>query len=472
LDTDPSKQIDSLNVLTSYIMSDVNVGMLIVIGLVLLLLLFFSAVVSGSEVAFFSLSPNDFFKLEQENDSASKRILELRDQPRTLLATILISNNMINVAIVILSELLIGSVVSEETFSYFGLSIYGFMDWVGLPLEFWAGFSEFLLTVLLVTFLLVLFGEITPKIYANLYNVQVARAASFLLYFLNVVFGPISRILVNTSHWLESKLQKDVEKSQAASREEIDRAIDLTVLHVKDAEREKSILKSIVKFGDVSVKQIMKARVDMVCLDYESNFREVMRVIRESGYSRMPIFQEDPDNIKGILYVKDLLGFYKEQDDFEWQKLIREHVLYLPEAKKINDVLKDFRSLKMHMGIVVDEYGGTAGLVTLEDIMEEVIGDIKDEFDDDLEIQFEKKDEFNYIFDGKTMINDMCKILSLEKEIFEEIRGDADSVAGLFLEMFGQIPKKNTEIKYNQFVFKVISVNRTRIEKVQITLPK
>jgi len=472
LDTDPSKQIESIGVLASYLLMEINVGGLVIIAVILLILLLFSAAISGSEVAFFSLSPNDFHKLEQENDPVAKRILKLRDQPRTLLATILISNNMINVAIVILSELFIGSVVSVETFEMLGASLYTLTEWTGLQADFWTAFSEFMLTVLLVTFVLVLFGEITPKIYANLYNVQVVRAVSMLLYVLNFVFGPISRVLVSASHFLESRFQQNIDQSKTASRDEIDRAIDLTVLYVKDAEREKSILKSIVNFGDVSVKQIMKARVDMVSLDYESGFKEVMRVIRESGYSRIPIFEEDLDNLKGILYVKDLLGYYKEQDDFEWQKLIREHILYVPEAKKINDVLKDFRSQKTHMGIVVDEYGGTAGLVTLEDIMEEVIGDIKDEFDDDLEILYEKKDDFTYVFDGKTMINDMCKILKLDKSMFDEIRGDADSVAGLFLEMFGQIPRKNTEIKYNQFVFKAVSVNRTRIEKVQITLPK
>jgi putative hemolysin len=423
-------------------------------------------------VAFFSLSPNEFHALSQEEDAVSKRILYLRDRPRTLLATILISNNLINIAIVILTDFFVRATLSDQIMLTWSISLEQQFSFIGVDLVQWSVFIEFIITTVLVTFLLVLFGEITPKIYANLNNIKVARATSFLLYWLNTALSPLSRVLVNGSNLLEQKFSKQVQKDIGSRREEIDRAIDLTVIHEKDAERERSILKGIIKFGDVPVKQIMRARVDIVALDVESDFKEVMRVIRESGYSRMPVYRDDLDTIVGVLYIKDLLGHYNEGQDFNWQSKLREQVVYLPEAKKIDEVLKGFRAQKTHIGIVVDEYGGTSGLVTLEDIMEEVIGEIKDEFDDELEVLYEKKSETEYIFDGKTMINDMCKILDIDTDLFIEIRGDADSVAGLFLEMFGQLPKKNTEVKFNQFIFKVVAVNKTRIEKIQVTLLK
>lgn len=438
----------------------------------LLILLIASAAISGSEVAFFSLGPQDFHELQAENSVSSRRILFLRDHPRTLLASILIGNNFINIAIVIVSDFLIKSLFSDSTFIYWGNSIYNISLFSFLEAHQWTGFLEFMITVVVVTFILVLFGEITPKLYANHYNLKLIRALSGMLIVLHSSLKPFSRILVKSSHVIEARINRHGSMDFGASKEEIDRAIDLTVLHEKDAEKEKTILKSIIKFGEVAVKQIMKARVDIACLDYESDFKEVMQLVRESGYSRIPIYTDDLDHLKGILYVKDLLGHFHEGPEFQWQELIRTNILYVPEAKKINEVLNDFRQQKMHMAIVVDEYGGTAGLVTLEDIMEEVIGDIRDEFDDETDISYEQIDEFTYLFDGKTMINDMCKILQIDKNIFDSIRGDADSIAGLFLEMIGQIPRKNAEIKYNQFIFKVVSVNKRRIEKIQVTISK
>jgi putative hemolysin len=473
LDPDPYLQIFAYhNLLNTFPASDISISAIVWIGIGIVFLLFMSALVSGSEVAFFSLSPNEFHALSQEEDAVSKRILYLRDRPRTLLATILISNNLINIAIVILTDFFVRATLSDQIMLTWSISLEQQFSFIGVDLVQWSVFIEFIITTVLVTFLLVLFGEITPKIYANLNNIKVARATSFLLYWLNTALSPLSRVLVNGSNLLEQKFSKQVQKDIGSRREEIDRAIDLTVIHEKDAERERSILKGIIKFGDVPVKQIMRARVDIVALDVESDFKEVMRVIRESGYSRMPVYRDDLDTIVGVLYIKDLLGHYNEGQDFNWQSKLREQVVYLPEAKKIDEVLKGFRAQKTHIGIVVDEYGGTSGLVTLEDIMEEVIGEIKDEFDDELEVLYEKKSETEYIFDGKTMINDMCKILDIDTDLFIEIRGDADSVAGLFLEMFGQLPKKNTEVKFNQFIFKVVAVNKTRIEKIQVTLLK
>lgn len=438
----------------------------------LIALLFASAVISGSEVAFFSLSPTDFHSLEEENSTSSQKILALRNTPRTLLGTILIANNLINIMIVITSDYIVSSSLSNDVFIGWGEYIHQIWAWVFWEVETWAKLIEFIITVVLATFLLVLFGEITPKIYANINNVLLAKRVAGLLTILHHVFLPISNILVKGSHRLERKLSSVAAGSGATSKEEIDRAIDLTVIHEFDAATEKSMLKSIVKFGDVAVKQIMKARVDIIAVELESDFSEVMAVIRESGYSRIPVYQDDLDNIVGILYVKDLLGHFNAPKNFEWAELLRKNILYVPEAKKINEVLKDFRKERVHMALVVDEYGGTSGLVTLEDILEEVIGDIKDEFDDENEISFEKIDEYTYIFDGKTMINDMCRVLSLNKEIFDEIRGDADSVAGLFLEMYGQIPRPTVEIRYNQFLFHVVSVNKRRIEKLKICIIK
>jgi gliding motility-associated protein GldE len=472
LDPDPYLQNFAYHFLSTTAAVDISVTAIAWIGIGIVFLLFMSALVSGSEVAFFSLSPNDFHSLSQEDDAVSKRILYLRDRPRTLLATILISNNLINIAIVILTDFFVRATLSDQIMFEWSTSLEQQFYFIGANLIQWSTFIEFVITTVLVTFLLVLFGEITPKIYANLNNIKVARATSFLLFWLNTGLNPLSKILVNGSTFLEQHFSGRVNNDMGSRREEIDRAIDLTVIHEKDAERERSILKGIIKFGDVSVKQIMRARVDIVALDVEADFKEVMRVIRESGYSRMPVYRDDLDTIVGVLYIKDLLGHYNEGQEFNWQSKLREPIVYLPEAKKIDEVLKGFRAQKTHIGIVVDEYGGTSGLVTLEDIMEEVIGEIKDEFDDELEVLYEKKSETEYIFDGKTMINDMCKILNIDTDTFFEIRGDADSVAGLFLEMFGQLPKKNTEVKFNQFIFKVVAVNKTRIEKVQITLLK
>jgi len=469
LDPDPSKQSFISLLLFMPLMISVDTTIVVPI-FILILLLFGSAIISGSEVAFFSLGPQDFFNLEQENSVSSRRILQLRETPRTLLATILIVNNLINIMIVIVSDGLVSALFSQETNLAWGEYAYQSLFFQTLDPVTWAGVIEFSTTVVLATFLLVLFGEITPKIYANVNNVKLAKWISGVLLILLKIFGAPSRALVGSSHFIESKFRKTSHSSGSTSKEEIDRAIDLTVLHEFDAETEKTMLKSIVKFGEVSVKQIMKARVDIIAVDLDSSFNEVMTIIRESGYSRIPVYKDDLDNLVGILYVKDLLGHFNAPKDFEWQKLLRSNILYVPEAKKINEVLKEFRKARVHMALVVDEYGGTSGLVTLEDILEEVIGEIRDEFDDDNEITYEKIDDHNYIFDGKTMINDMCRVLHLEKEVFDEIRGDADSVAGLFLEMYGQIPKLNTEIRFNRFLFQVISVTKRRIEKIKITI--
>jgi len=424
-----------------------------------------SALISGSEVAFFSLSKADLHNLDTENSAIENRIEKLLKKPRELLATILVANNLINIAIVIITDYLIRGILPDSLLSDWGIRLAGFFSW---SLSFTNTLIRFVMTVGIVTFLLLLFGEVAPKIYANVNRLGFSKFMAKPLTGLNWFFRPISKILVHWGTSLEKKLGTG--QTVTTSREELDKAIALTVSQEKDAEEEVDILRGILKFGDVSTKQIMKPRMDVLALDKETKYREVIDMIKEHGYSRIPVFEEDFDNIKGILYVKDLLGHNEEGNDFAWQKLVRTDILYVPEAKKIDDLLKEFQMKRMHMAIVVDEFGGSAGIVTLEDIMEEVIGDIKDEFDEEEEVEFTKIDDFNYIFEGKTLLNDVARIIEEETEVFDQVKGSSDSLAGLILELVGSIPKKNAEYIYDRFNFKILAVNKRRIEKIKITI--
>ncbi|HMO38455.1 MAG TPA: gliding motility-associated protein GldE [Saprospiraceae bacterium] len=445
----------------------------VVIGLSgILLLLISSALISGSEVAFFSLTPGDFDKLSDEDDPGSKRILSLKDRPRRLLATILISNNFVNIAIVILSEFVLRNLLGEQTFLNWANGLARIFPISAAAGELLAGILGIAVTVVLVTFLLVLFGEVAPKVYATNNKVRLAKFMSGPLIFLMWLFGPLSHLLVGSGRLLEKRLARLSFNVRVDSKQDIDEAIELTVNKEENTEQEIDILKSIVKFSDMTVRQIMTARVDVIAVDEKSDYAELMEIARESGYSRIPVYESDLDNIKGILYVKDLLGHLNEPANFNWQMLIRSNVLYVPEAKKISDLLKEFQRAHLHMAIVVDEYGGTSGLVTLEDIMEEIIGDIKDEFDDEAEVVFRKIDDYNYLFEGKTLLNDVYRVTGIEAGIFDEVRGETDSLAGLMLELYGQLPKKDTEITFYAFRFKIVAASKRRIEQVLITLPK
>ena len=438
--------------------------------LLVILLLMCSALISGSEVAFFSLSPNDIDDLKQENNSASDKIITLKERPRVLLATILISNNFINIAIVILSDFIIKKILTKGSLLNW---VEGNSSWLKLPLsiEQIATGIHFFFTIVVVTFLLVLFGEVAPKVYANLNNVKLARFMSGTLSFLNKLFSPLSSILVTWTNWIEKRLANRTHQASLTSKEDIDEAIKLTVLNNADSKEEGDILKSLVKFGDVTAKQVMRSRVDVKAMDFRMNFKELIKMVIRTGFSRFPVYDDDLDNITGILYSKDLIGHLDEDENFEWQALIQTDVLYVPEAKKINELLKQFQKERLHMAVVVDEYGGCSGIVTLEDILEEVIGEIKDEFDDNAEIEFKKLDEQNYIFEGKTLLNDVCRVLGIETDTFDDVKEDADSIAGLMLELAGHIPKINSEISFDQYHFKVVSVNKRRIKQVQITIP-
>lgn len=446
----------------------------VLIGLLsIILLLLGSALVSGSEVAFFSLTSSDFETLAQENSGGSQRILHLKNKPRYLLATILISNNFINISIVIISDFVLNRLLPPQYFEQWSSNIHEQIPLVQSSLEA-TQITEgihFLITVVGVTFLLVLFGEVAPKIYAKINNVYLARIMSGPLTFLMRAFSLPNLVLVRWTKVIETRLEKTA-KPGGAGRREIDEAIELTVSKEKGAEQEIDILKSIIKFGEVSVKQIMTSRVDVVAVDFRANYNDLLKIVRESGYSRIPVYENDFDNVTGILYVKDLLGHLNEEVDFEWQQLIRTNVLYVPEAKKIDDLLREFQRKHMHLAVVVDEYGGSSGIVTLEDILEEIIGEIKDEFDDDSELDFQKLDDFNFLFEGKTLLNDVCRIVGIDTDTFDGIKGEADSLAGLILELHGQIPKKDKELLYSPYKFKIVAVNPRRIEKILVTLPK
>lgn len=466
MDPDPPAELFSI-IAPLFAMALMSAGTSISI-LLLLLLIVASALISGSEVAYFSLSPNDVRDLVEEDSVTSRRIISLKEKPRTLLATILIANNFINIAIVVISDSILKSILGKERLLEIGNSLYDTFLGSFLSANQLANGFNFLLTVIGVTFILVLFGEVAPKLYANINNLSFAKMGSLPLKILTWIFSPLSRLLVSFSNSIERRLAKN--NLSSTSKEDIDKAIELTVNAEEGSQsgQEADILKGIVKFGDHQVKQIMKPRIDVVAIEIEEDYDGLMKMVKESGFSRIPVYEEDFDTIKGMLYVKDLLGHTQEEKDFNWQSLIRDQILYVPESKKIDELLKEFQSKRMHMAIVVDEYGGSAGIVTLEDIMEEVIGDIRDEFDEDQEVDFIQIGKDNYIFEGKTLLNDVCRIIGEDTSIFDNEKGEADSLAGLILEITGVIPKQEKELNVGGLILKVISVSKRRIEKINV----
>ncbi len=450
-------------------------------SIISLILVFFllclSALISGSEVAYFSLTHNDLDDLKKENGNslAGERVLQLMERPAYLLATILITNNFINIGIIVLSAialqplemLLPGSTIvaalksgADAIVSIFGTSF---------SVAQFDQFISFFITVVAVTFFLVLFGEVSPKVYAKLYSMKLAKLMSRPLLILRRIFYPFSSILVKSSTLLEKRFAKRT--GTQLSAHEIDQAIELTIKKEQGSEREVDILKSIIKFNNISVKEIMRSRVDVKAVEFGTQYKKLLQLIKEWGYSRVPIYDEDFDNITGILHVKDLLAHVDEKDNFEWQALINPSLMYTPESKKINDLLKEFQERRQHMAIVVDEYGGSSGIITLEDVMEEVIGEIRDEFDTEREIDFIKINAYTYIFEGKTMLNDISKLLDIDISIFEEVRGESDSIAGLLLEIFGYIPAKGKSVSFEKYKFEIEASSRKRIEKIKMTLP-
>lgn len=432
--------------------------------LFLIFLLVCSATVSGSEVAFFSLNANDINDLEQEKTINSSRILNLREDPNRLLATILIGNNFINIAIIIISYFVLRNVLPEALMTKWSAYL---LDKTSINIS-WS-LIEALINTVGITFLLVLFGEVLPKVYASRNYMKMVHYTSFPLSVLTTVSYPLSSALMTSSWFIENRIFKD---KSGTSKSDLDKAIELTVGNNQVDRNEIDILKGILKFQDISVTQIMKSRMDMVAIDKETNYEDLMEIFKDSGYSRYPVFQDELDKIVGILYVKDFIGLIDLDKDYDWPRHIKDNVLFVPESKNIYDLLKDFQLKRIHMAVIVDEFGGSSGLVTLEDIMEEVIGEIQDEFDVEEEIPYTKLDDYNYIFEGKALLNDICRIMEISTESFDDYRGESDSIAGLMLEILGYIPRSNQIIHAGPYRFKITSANFRRIEEVRITLPQ
>lgn len=406
-------------------------------------LLIASALVSGSEVAYFSLEPKDKQEIEKKKSRAYTYMKALLVNPEKLLATILISNNLVNVAIIIIT-------------SYLSSIMIDFGDRFVL---------KFIFQVIFITFLLLLFGEILPKVYASKHPLRFAAFMAYPLYFSQKLFYPLSALLMGSSSFIRKRFQRN----QVISIDDLSEAFDLTE---KNLDEDKDILKGIVRFGSTDVSEIMRSRLDIVALDLTTHFKKLLQVVIDSGYSRIPVYDSDIDHIKGVLYIKDLLPFISESDDFQWQKLIRE-TYFVPESKKIDDLLEEFKVHKNHLAIVIDEYGGTSGLVTLEDILEEIIGEITDEFDDE-NTHYTRIDENHYIFEGRTLLNDFFKIVDEKDDYFDEERGDADTLAGLILEQTESMPGKHFQLTIKNYQFTIESVDERRIKqiKVQINRPR
>lgn len=413
--------------------------------LMTVILLFFSGLISGSETAFFSLSPADLDSLKVRNGKKDRLILELLDKPKELLATILISNNFINVGIVVLSTFV--------TANLFNLQLNIVL--------------VFLIQVVVVTSVLLIFGEIIPKILANKEPVAIATLMVMQLKYLIWIFKPLSSILVTSTSFIDRRIGK---KGHNISMSDISDAIEITS-DTSVTDDEKQILKGIATFGEKEASEIMVSRVNITAVSNKLIYSEVIDAVLKSGFSRIPVFDETLDNILGILYIKDLLLFSGDDSNFAWQKLIRKPVFFVPENKRINDLLQEFREKKIHLAIVVDEYGGTSGIITLEDIIEEIVGEISDEFDiEPLQFKYEKVSNNTYVFEAKTPIVDLCKILGFEDEVFDDVRGEADSLGGLILELESKIPEQGSVINFEQFKFEVIDADQRKINKVKIVI--
>ncbi|MEZ4912377.1 MAG: gliding motility-associated protein GldE [Saprospiraceae bacterium] len=434
-----------------------------------ILLLIGSGLISASEVAYFSLGIKDIKALEDEDSFTSKLVLSLKEKPRYLLATILITNNFINITIVIVAESIIRQLFGESTLQIIGNTLYSWFPTHLYTAETLATVFNFLVTVVGVTIVLVLFGEAIPKIYATLNKYTILRLMARPLNVLMYILKPISRLLVGWSSNIEKSFNTN--NSSGTSREDLDTAIDLTVTpDSESAVQEADILKGIVNFGGIAVRQIMRPRIDIIGLEWELSDKDVLKIVRDSGYSRLPVFNDDLDNIVGIIYVKDLLTLDDNPDTKQWQEIMRSNLLFVPESKKIDELLREFQKKRMHLAIIVDEFGGTVGIATLEDIMEEVVGDIKDEYDVEEDIEFIKLKENHYIFDGKTLLKDVCRLVNLNTTYFDAYKGDADSLAGLMLEILGKMPVIDETIHLENVEIKAISVTKRRIEKISIIL--
>ena len=439
MESDPFTQLVILN---SFNITFYSFNIAAFAGLILtLILLFCSALISGSEIAFFSLSPSEIKVFRESHSSRSKIAVKLLEKPKELLATILVSNNFINIAIVILSTYVINSVVDFSQSPVLG----------------------FIVQVVVITFFLLLIGEVIPKIYANQFSSRFAHFMAYPLLVLSRIFSPLSYLLVTTTRVIDKRFQKKTN----ISMHELSNALELTSESISE---DKEILKGIIEFGTIEASEIMCPRVDVMAIELNMEFSRVVREIVEAGYSRIPVYNKTFDNITGILYIKDLIPHINQDDSFKWQSLIRPPY-FVPENKKINELLEELQANKIHMAVVVDEYGGTSGIVTMEDILEEIIGDFSDEFDED-KFSYTKINENNYLFEGKTLLNDFCKVMEVDNDVFDQVRGEADTLAGLILEIKGEFPVLYDKIKFNDFTFTIEEIDRRRIIKIKTTIKR
>lgn len=420
-----------------------SVGILLTAVLTVVLLLL-SGFASGSEIAFFSLTPTDIASLDTEKSSKDRNIEMLRSDSERTLATILITNNFVNVLIIMLCNLIFDSLFE------FGARAFWF---------------EFITKTVLLTFLLLLFGEIMPKIYSRQDSLKFCRMSVNGILILRKFFWPLEWVLIASGLLAEKVVQK---KNRQLSVDDLEQALELT--DKDDIKDERSMLKGIIRFGDETAKEVMTSRQDIFDLDIKSSYDDVLKCIVDNNYSRIPVYQDSTDNIRGILYVKDLLPHLQKLSNFRWQSLIRPPY-FVPETKKIDDLLREFQENKVHIAIVVDEFGGTSGLITLEDILEEIVGEINDEYDDD-ENAYSKLNYNTYIFEGKVLLSDFCKILDISADEFSEAEGDADSLAGLLLEIKGDFLSIHEKIDYKNYTFEILSIDERRISKVKVTIHK
>lgn len=404
------------------------------------MLLLMSGFASASEIAFFSLSPQDLDQLDPERDSRDAGIQQLRDDSERTLATILITNNFVNVTIIMLCNYIFSSLVSFKE------------EWL-----------EFLCITVLLTFLLLLFGEIMPKVYSRQDPLRFCRKAVHGILLLRSFFWPLGTVLIKSGVIAEKAVPKE---NRQLSVDDLEQALELT--DKEDIKDEQSMLKGIIRFGDETAKEVMTSRQDIVDIDINSSFQDVLNCIVENNYSRIPVYQDNDDNIRGVLYIKDLLPHLSKPVSFRWQSLIRPSY-FVPETKKIDDLLREFQDNKVHIAIVVDEFGGTSGLVTLEDILEEIVGEINDEYDED-DKTYAKLNYNTYLFEGKTLLSDFCKILQVDDDEFADDQGDADTLAGLLLELKGDFLTMHEKIDYKHYTFEVMALEGRRISKVKVTI--
>ena len=404
------------------------------------LLLVLSGFASGSEIAFFSLSPSDINELDQQKTETDKKIQMLREDSERTLATILITNNLVNVTIIMLLNYAIAQLV-----------------------HFNVAWLEFVCITVLLTFLLLLFGEIMPKVYSRQNPLAFCRKAVRGIVLLRKLFWPVENILLKSGNFAEKVIQKE---SHQLSVDDLEQALELT--NSADIKDEQSMLKGIIRFGDETAKEIMTSRQDIVDLDIRCSYKDVLKCIVDNNYSRIPVYQDNEDNIRGILYIKDLLPHLSKPVNFRWQSLIRPPY-FVPETKKIDDLLREFQENKVHIAIVVDEFGGTSGLVSMEDILEEIVGEINDEYDEEAKT-YSKLNYNTYIFEGKTLLSDFTKILNVDDDEFSDVEGDADTLAGLLLEIKGDFLSLHEKVKYKNYDFEVLGIDERRISKIKVTI--